>query len=272
MKILFWNTHRNIWINPYLASLVQDYEADLLVTAEYQADKAELEAFLGEQSGHLVSCNTCGCGRIFIWSTYTDVSPGSQDDYYSIQIVQNSYILCCVHLPSDLYGDHSDERLEIIQRMMHDIHETEEKLNSGRTVIIGDMNEMPYAKGCLNANGLHGLPELREDDRPARVVNGTSFRKYYNPMWNLFGDFTYPPGTYYLNESRIYAPMWYLLDQVVISQEILPIFKKESLKIITSCSHGKLYDQNQHPDRHISDHFPILCEIDDIRQTMKGLA
>ena len=53
--------------------------------------------------------------------------------------------------------------------VMHDIHETEEKLNSGKTVIIGDMNEMPYAKGCLNAFGLHGLPVLREDDRPGSL-------------------------------------------------------------------------------------------------------
>ena len=57
--------------------------------------------------------------------------------------------------------------------------------------------------------------------------------------------------------------MWYIVDQVVLSQDILPLFKKESLKIITSCSYSDLRDKNDHPDKKISDHFPIVCEIKD---------
>ena len=28
-------------------------------------------------------------------------------------------------------------------------------------------------------------------------------------MWNLFGDFKYPPGTYYRVESKLYNPCWF---------------------------------------------------------------
>ena len=51
--------------------------------------------------------------------------------------------------------------------------------------------------------------------------------------------------------------------QVIISQEVLPIFIKERLKIITTCSYADLKNKNQHPNKKISDHFPIICEIRD---------
>ena len=50
------------------------------------------------------------------------------------------------------------------------------------------------------------------------------------------GDFHYPPGTYFLNKAQLYAPMWYMLDQVIISKDIIPLFIKDSLKILTRCS------------------------------------
>ena len=117
---------------------------------------------------------------------------------------------------------------------------------------------MPYGRGCLNANGFHGLPALNISDKPTRTVNEIEYRKFYNPMWNLMGDFDYPPGTFYVNQSKLHSPMWYMLDQVIISQDVLPIFNKDSLKIITACSYADLVDDSKHPNRKISDHFPIM--------------
>lgn len=261
MRILFWNTKNNENINSYVVNLVRDYNIDVLIMAEYNADKENLSTLFEENHQDLVSCNTSGCERISIWSNYIEVDSGIQDKYYSIQIFCGKYILCCVHLMSDLHSDSSDERLAKTQQIMYDIRKTEEEINSQNTIIIGDFNEMPYGKGCLSANGFHGLPMLSIKDKATRVVNGVEYRKYYNPMWNLFGDFSYPPGTYYLNKSALYSPMWYMLDQVIISKDILPLFRKESLKIITSCSDMDLTDKYQHPNKQISDHFPIMCEF-----------
>ena len=58
--------------------------------------------------------------------------------------------------------------------------------------------------------------------------------------------------------------MWYMFDQIILSKDILPEFKRESLKILTSCSYAKLMDENMHPNKEISDHFPIMCEIKDV--------
>lgn len=263
MKILFWNTNRNRNINQYIMYLVQEYDIDVLVVAEYGADKNELCGLLREGQQYLKECNTYGCKRIDCWSDYANIEMGRQNDYHSIQIIKNKYILCSIHLPSDLHGDYSEERLAKIQEIMYDIKETEHEINSQKTIIIGDFNEMPYSKGCLNANGFHGLPVLSVKDKPTRKVDNVEYRKFYNPMWNLMGDFSYPPGTYYYNQSRLHSPMWYMLDQIIMSKEMLPFFVKESLKIITSCSYVNLMNDRGHPDKSISDHFPIMCEIKD---------
>lgn len=263
MKILFWNTHRNHNINQYIMHLIQEYKIDVLITAEYRADKNELYNLFRENYLSLVECNTYGCERIDCWSSYTNVDVGRQDDYYSIQIIKNRFILCSVHLPTDLHGDYSEERLEKIQQIMYDIRKTEYEINSQKTIIIGDFNEMPYDRGCLNANGFHGLPVLSVKDKSTRKVNNIEYRKFYNPMWNLMGDFTYPPGTYFYNQSKLHSPMWYILDQIIMSKNVLPLFVKESLKIITSCGGINLANGKGHPNKKISDHFPIMCEIRD---------
>ncbi len=41
------------------------------------------------------------------------------------------------------------------------------------------------------------------------------------------GDFSYPPGTYYVNQSKLHSPMWYMLDQVIMSKDVLPLFRIE---------------------------------------------
>ncbi len=261
MRILFWNTYGNSNINNYVQSLVVDYDADILILAEYKADKTELGNML--QTSRLIERSTIGCERIKIWSSYVDIEQGFQDSYYSIQIVKNEYIICCVHLPSDLHGDYSEERFGIIQQMMKEIQKAEESIQSRKTIVIGDMNEMPYDKGCLNANALHGLPVLDKGDRESRSITRTQYRKFYNPMWNFLGDFNSPPGTYYLNDSRMKTPMWYTLDQVIISKDILPLFVKDKLKIVTNCKYANLANLKGRPDKKISDHFPIICEIRD---------
>jgi len=262
MKILFWNTNSNSNINPYIASVVLDYNIDILVMAEYNANANELRTILRENQHYLNKCNTLGCDRVDVWCNYANVKSGIQEKYYSIQVIDDEFVMCGVHLFTDLHGDRSDERLAIIRKIMYDIQETEKEIQSQRTIVIGDINEMPYGRGCLNADGFHGLPMLNIADKPTRIVNEMEYRKFYNPMWNLMGDFSYPPGTYYLNQSKLHSPMWYMLDQVIVSKDILPLFKRESLRIITSCRYGELIDENQHPDKKISDHFPIMCEIE----------
>ena len=258
MKILFWNTYRNKNINNYVLNLVEKYDVDILLLAEYKGNLEDLDSLLICSNQKLERCNTVGCNRIEMWSNLINVDPGIQNDYYSIQIINNQLIICGVHLFSNLNENKDDERLEKIKEIKLDINTLEKNRNSNKVIIIGDFNEMPYGKGCLYANGFHGLPILNDNDKITRKVYGAEYTKYYNPMWNFFGDFNYPPGTYYYsNSSSFYSPMWYIFDQVLMSKEVIPFFRKESLEIITN----GLTNKNGHPNKKISDHFPIVLEI-----------
>lgn len=266
MKLLFWNTNRNKAINKHIASIVSEFGINIIILAEYEADYKDLLRrleFLGE---HFEKNYTVGCERIVLLSSSVKIQPAVQDKYYSIHIIEDKYVLAGLHLMSDLYGNHYDKRLVKIQSAMHDIHDAERIVGSRRTIIIGDMNESPYDRGCLSAHGFHGLPDLKAEDVKMRTVDGIEYTKYYNPTWNLLGNRHYPPGTYYKNRAELYTPMWYMIDQVIIGQDLIDTFNLEEYRIITEYSNTKLYDNNKHPDRSVSDHFPIMCEVNDNKE------
>lgn len=221
MRILFWNTHRNVDINSYILDIVNQNEIDVLVLAEYMAEINELNDNLKQCKKRLFNWNTKGCERIHIWGNYIDVTPGEQNKYFSVQIVNKQYIMCGVHMYSNLNGEHYDERVALAEEIMYSIKHIKQRLQTEHVIVIGDINESPYEKACLSAKGFHALPALQILDKGSRTVYGKEYEKMYNPMWNLFGDFKYPPGTYYRVESKLYNPCWFMLDQVIISQSMI---------------------------------------------------
>ena len=260
MRVLFWNTHKNININTILINLVQTYDVDVIVLAEYIADCEEFIETLRKNKQLYLKAFTQGCERIRFLSRIKHMTPGIQNRYYSVQII-GDIIICGVHMPSDLHGNRSEERLELSTRIMHDLMKEQKEIQTEKIIIVGDMNEMPYDRSCLNANGFHGLPALSFYEPNTRQVDNVSYVKLYNPMWNLLGDNGFPPGTYYRSGGGLHCPMWYMLDQVIISQSLIPCFEKDKLKIITKGTNVDLYNSKKHPDKKISDHFPILFEI-----------
>ncbi|WP_368190560.1 endonuclease/exonuclease/phosphatase [Agathobacter rectalis] len=225
------------------------------------AEINELNDNLKQCKKRLFNWNTKGCERIHIWGNYIDVTPGEQNKYFSVQIVNKQYIMCGVHMYSNLNGEHYDERVALAEEIMYSIKHIKQRLQTEHVIVIGGINESPYEKACLSAKGFHALPALQILDKGSRTVYGKEYEKMYNPMWNLFGDFKYPPGTYYRVESKLYNPCWFMLDQVIISQSMIPLMVKEQLKIITKCGKGVLYTDNRYPNSNISDHFPIMCEF-----------
>ena len=110
MKMLFWNTHRNSNINSFILELVEQNEIDILILSEYAGNLEELSKYLMQSKKRLCKWNSSGCNRIQIWGNYVDVEPGEQNKYFSIQIVNDKYIICGVHMYSDLNGERFDER------------------------------------------------------------------------------------------------------------------------------------------------------------------
>lgn len=161
MRILFWNTHRNVDINSYILDIVNQNEIDVLVLAEYMAEINELNDNLKQCKKRLFNWNTKGCERIHIWGNYIDVTPGEQNKYFSVQIVNKQYIMCGVHMYSNLNGEHYDERVALAEEIMYSIKHIKQRLQTEHVIVIGDINESPYEKACLSAKGFHALPALQ---------------------------------------------------------------------------------------------------------------
>ena len=235
LRVCFWNTNKNENINEYISDIIVEQEIDILALAEYESDIEELKKMLALYNIVIEQAITIGCDRITILKRKANIQPAFQNKYCSMQIIDNMYLLACLHLPS--------------------------KLGIEKTIIVGDINENPYETGCLGASGFHGIPVYKDTMKKYRVIMDESFKMFYNPMWNLLGDFSFPPGTYYYSGNEVENSFWNVYDQVMIRPCLRGQFVDDELKILCETKKRKLIDANNHPDKKISDHLPIVFEI-----------
>lgn len=261
MKFMFWNTHKNRKINATICDIVWEHNINIIILAEYDDDMSMLINQLESNNIYMGQYFTKGCDRIVILGDLSDVTPGIQAEKYSIQIIQDKYILCAMHLISQIYSGNSEKRRILIQSIKTEIENLEKKLKTDYTILTGDLNEDPYDDGCLIASNFHGLPCKNDAKRGFRTIEKHSFSMFYNPMWNFFGDYTSPPGTYYYDGSQPRDSFWHIFDQVLIRPSLIKYFEEKSLEIITSTNSYSLLDKNGRPDKTYSDHLPIVFEI-----------
>ena len=167
-----------------------------------------------------------------------------------------------MHLRSDLYDGEGMRRYQI-ENLIKEINSLKDNSGFSKVVIFGDFNQNPYHDYCMEAELLHAISDKRYVVKGSRKVCGSNYDMYYNPMWNLFGDYTFPPGTYFHNSTKTCEPFWHMLDQVIVSSSLVDCFIDEELKIVTDTSAGSLLNKNNHPDKRISDHLPIIFEINE---------
>ncbi len=253
MKVLFWNTHNNR-INDIISCAVKTMQIDFLVLAEYKDDCQELCALTGMHKYISVGCN-----KILMLGYRDDVDIGEQDDRFSFQIIGGQFILGGIHLPSQMYVGNQERRKIVIRKIIDAAHNHEVNLKTKKTIIVGDFNEDPYEDGCLAASNFFSLPYVTQ--KATRNIEGIEFEKFYNPMWNLLGDFSPPYGTYFYNESNPSGTYWHMFDQVIIRPCLRKAFSEKNLKIVTTIGDRKLLGQSGKPISRISDHLPIVFEI-----------
>ena len=161
--------------------------------------------------------------------------------------------LSCVHLPSKLNGLDDNTRKIVVRSILEEVKDIE-KVFDNRTIVVGDFNADPYEGTMLGVDGFHALPD-KGFAKTGRKVQGKVFEAFYNPTWNLYGDYNPPTGTHFYNNSHATNQLWYLLDQVIMRPDMIENFVPESLQII--------YEgvKNKHGRPGKSDHFPIVFSL-----------
>lgn len=263
MKVLFWNTYHNKNINSILCELIHENSISFVILAEYIADIDSLRKLLREKGIYMQQFPTLGCDRITVLGVEMPIVPGTQTDYSSFQIINNRDIYCCVHLPSKIYKSNQSTRNVTIKTIIEDIESTEKELNSDNTIIVGDFNINPFDAGCLDALSFHGIPIYEAAKKEKRTIAGKEFKMFYNPMWRFFGDEKKPFGTYYFSSNDTSTTFWNIYDQVIIRPSLQSRFISSSLQIVTDTQTQCLLNKQGHPDKKISDHLPIVFEIEE---------
>lgn len=171
------------------------------------------------------------------------------------------FLLVALHFPSKLNAGENELR-PIANRMVRDIEQAEERVGHKNTLIIGDFNANQFEDVCINADCLHAVPDALIANKKERIVHYNKYQMFYNPMWNFFGDYKVPHGTYYNVSTGIKTYFWNIFDQVLFRTDMIKTFEKESLKIITEVTGHSLLNEKGIPDKDMySDHLPIFFKI-----------
>lgn len=267
-KFLFWNIGRKR-ITEHIVDLAHSYDVDVLMLAESEISSDSLETALNENQEAIYYRDPGFSTQLQIYTRYLQTFFRPLRDTRGVAVRQiippvgRDILLTAVHLPSKLYQKEHDQIFACI-RLAKIVAEEEEKVGHTRTVLVGDLNMNPFEYGVVAADGLHALSDRRIVKEGFRTVGGENRRFFYNPMWNYFGDMgPTPPGTYFINTGKQVNFYWHTFDQVLIRPDLLDLFQKESLKIITEVDGVSLLGTSGRPDPKVgSDHLPVLFTLD----------
>ncbi len=215
MKILFWNTHKNPEIDSYIIDFMDENPCDIIILAEYINNINGLCNQLAILKLDYYVWNSLACDKVKIISKQCYKNKLMQDEkrycIYSMETAYGKYILTALHLPSKLHFEPPDTEF-YARRIRSDIENAEEKVRHHKTFVVGDFNVNPFENACINADCFHALPNSFEAKKGVRKVSGLSFTTFYNPMWNLFGDFNDISGSYFYNKNQIRLYQWNIYD------------------------------------------------------------
>ena len=171
-------------------------------------------------------------------------------------------LLAGVHLPSKAGGASEVDQASIVGEVIEELGDLEDLLRHRNTILVGDFNMHPYDPGMTSVTGVHGLMTRKLAELPDRVHRSRPRRRFYNPMWGLFGDRTPgPAGSYYWRSSVLHNPHWAIFDQVLTRPELIDCFME--LRILDDDGNHALVGTDGAPDRdHLSDHLPIIFWLD----------
>lgn len=243
-----------------IVSLAEDTQPDFLVLAEFENDATELLRKLTKNCPQLNLIPRIACDRITLFSTCppSQVYPKRETSRFTIQEVRRPgampFLLGLVHLPSKLHAIDEDQLYSTVL-LRNEIEAAETEVGHRNTLVLGDFNMNPYDKGMVFAAAMNAISCLMTAERQSRIVQGQEQRFFYNPCWNLLGDFGETPGTYYHHTPGSLSYYWNTLDQVLMRPTLARSLDKSTFRIVQSVRGNPLISADGLPSA--SDHLPI---------------
>ncbi len=271
ITVLFWNLQKNPNAIDHLPCLAKHHRVDVFLLTEIPDDvrsaidklnvstsriyrdpsniKSKVAAITGLENEKIRHRFTGDGARLSVWSISAPLL-GSKE-----------ILLAGVHLPAKSGGNTDTAQFSAAKDMMMDLIDVEDRWRHRNTILVGDFNMNPYDPGMTSVDAVHGLMTRSLAEKPDRVYLGKTWRRFYNPMWGLFGDRTPgPAGGYYWRSSVPTNTHWSMLDQVLVRPGLIDLF--HDLTILTHDGEHSLVDVDGTPDaKRFSDHLPLLFRV-----------
>mgnify|MGYP003374493929 CR=1 FL=1 len=268
MNFLFWNINQieDTSINLNIAKLINETNSEFVVLAEYNQNGIDLLKELFNFGLDFSEIKQLGCQRISIFSNFHTfyLSHVYDEERYTIKELKmpncDPLLVVLVHLISKLHANDDDQLVSAL-KLKEQIEFAEQNANHKNTIVIGDFNMNPFDKGMVSVVGMNSLPCLKtaKKSKARRKFQRKEYSFFYNPMWNLFGDFNGAPGTYFHSNPPSLSLYWNILDQVLIRPGIANNFENKSLKVVEKIGSSSLVDKRNRPL--LSDHLPIFFSM-----------
>ena len=275
MKIAFWNINKK-----ELSDLIVDFalenDLDIICIAEAEEKLSTISNFLlkinlKSSSNKYVQISSIK-DKVIILTRYTNnIFEDKSSLYKSNRLVaQRIKIPTIFEINLIAIHFHSKNNWTDISLAMecataaNAIATVERNTKNTNTILIGDFNMNPFESGMVAANGLHAIPDLEYAIKniKGREIDDTYYSFFYNPMWNFFGDYIEPIGTYYYRASGNVSYEWHIFDQVLLRPSFKNHLDKDSVKIITKIGSESLVNSLKRPDSsQYSDHLPIILDL-----------
>jgi exonuclease III len=269
MSFLFWNVMKND-LRTLIAKAVAERAVDVLLLAESGVRDRDMAAALRNATGCKYAALSFDTDKVRLFTRLPeDRWVRRQTDALSARMAIWSVavgrppgiLLAAMHFVSKNNSSQGEQGMLAVE-LAKEISRVENAVGHDRTLVVGDLNMNPFEEGVIGAPALHAVMTKKLAERKERLVQGTPYRFFYNPMWGFFGDRTTgPPGTYYHRSASVGDLFWHMLDQVLLRPSLMD--RLRDLKILDTIGGEGLLTHPAGLPRNTacSDHLPLAFRL-----------
>ena len=192
LSFLFWNL-RGRPLQEYIANLASLYKLDVIMLTECSIDTADLLRKLNPQGKSEYNYSEGRlCERVKIFTRFSEnfITTLGENSRMTIRHLhlagKTDIILAVTHFYSKLYKNEQNQARRC-RKLINMIELEEKKLGHSRTILVGDLNMNPFDTGMIDATGMHSVMSRQIAQKETRIIEGCTYKFFYNPMWGLFG-------------------------------------------------------------------------------------